>query len=85
MMNFNNDSKKILDIIKGGIDTTNKLISDGLASKEVSDYRYKICTSCPYFNKKFGTCYLCGCFMIAKTKVATASCPDTPSRWAIQI
>ena len=41
--------------------------------KQNSDFRMKICNTCPHYAAP--RCKLCGCFMIAKTKIPQASCP----------
>lgn len=75
-----------------------------LASKELADKRYALCTVCPYrrenikgFEEKFrkehskkkftvmdtdkawniekNKCNLCGCYMPAKVKIKSVSCP----------
>jgi len=43
--------------------------------KSISDARYEICSSCPELIKLTKQCKLCGCFMIAKTKIPHAACP----------
>ena len=52
---------------------------NGLASHfikaEISDERLNICKSCEEFEHTLSRCKKCGCFMIAKTKVARARCP----------
>lgn len=49
-------------------------VQEGVQSwKENSDFRMRICNTCPHY--KAPRCELCGCFMIAKTKIPQASCP----------
>ena len=49
-------------------------VQEGVQSwKENSDFRMRICTTCPHY--KAPRCELCGCFMIAKTKIPQARCP----------
>ena len=45
-----------------------------LSTKEASA-RLDICKQCERYFKYTSTCRECGCFMIIKTQVATASCP----------
>jgi hypothetical protein len=45
------------------------------ASEEEADKRYSICNGCPEFVSLTKQCKKCGCFMAAKTKIASASCP----------
>jgi len=37
--------------------------------------RMDICRGCEFFNASNQTCFKCGCYMNAKTKMATAHCP----------
>ena len=37
--------------------------------------RLEICNTCEFLIKKTTTCKKCGCFMVAKTKLANATCP----------
>lgn len=41
--------------------------------KQNADFRMKICNTCPHYAAP--RCKLCGCFMIAKTKIPQAKCP----------
>jgi hypothetical protein len=43
------------------------------SSEELSNKRYNICKTCSNF--KFGFCKKCGCLMVAKTKLLSATCP----------
>jgi hypothetical protein len=45
------------------------------ASEEEADRRYSICKGCPQLIKATKQCKKCGCFMVAKTKLAHAACP----------
>lgn len=45
------------------------------ASEEDANKRYSICQECPELIQLTKNCKKCGCFMIAKTKLAKASCP----------
>ncbi len=56
-----------------------KSISAHIATKEEATHRYAICNACTHFNHTMKTCGLCGCFMVAKTKLRGSSCPD--NRW----
>lgn len=51
-------------------------------NEEVRLLRFAICKSCDQLNTTLNTCKKCGCFMPAKTKFASASCPD--KRWSAQ-
>jgi len=49
-------------------------VSSGVQSwKQNADFRMRICNTCPHYNAP--RCKLCGCFMIAKTKIPQARCP----------
>ena len=49
-------------------------VSAGIQSwKQNADFRMKICNTCPHYAAP--RCKLCGCFMIAKTKIPQARCP----------
>ena len=45
------------------------------ASEEVANQRYQTCKSCPQFIHATKQCKKCGCFMVVKTKMITATCP----------
>ena len=48
------------------------------ASDEEKDRRYSICQDCPHLTVA-KTCTKCGCFMVAKTKLFNATCPE--NKW----
>jgi len=41
--------------------------------------RYAICQECPSFINLTKQCKKCGCFMVAKTAIKDATCPD--NKW----
>jgi hypothetical protein len=45
------------------------------------DERMAICHACPHFIKATTTCTRCGCFMAAKTYLASANCPI--NKWPV--
>ena len=45
--------------------------------------RIAICNSCPEYVKTTTQCRKCGCFMSAKTRLKTASCPI--GKWAKEL
>ena len=54
--------------------TFKQRVSEGVQSwKQNADFRMKICNTCPHYAAP--RCKLCGCFMIAKTKIPQAKCP----------
>lgn len=54
-----------------------------LAPAQIVNYRLDVCYKCPRIDDDFEQCTLCTCFIIAKTALATESCPDKPSRWGV--
>jgi hypothetical protein len=46
-----------------------------LADKTLISYRQSVCNSCEHLDKKFNRCKICGCFMWAKTRVVSMTCP----------
>jgi len=49
-------------------------VSQGVQNwKQDADFRMKICNTCPDYAAP--RCKLCGCFMVAKTKIPQARCP----------
>jgi hypothetical protein len=44
-----------------------------IATPETQGNRIALCRSCDHFKGQF--CAKCGCFMMAKTRMATARCP----------
>jgi len=48
-------------------------VSDGAKISKDADSRMAVCASCEFYVGS--RCQKCGCFMSAKTKMATAKCP----------
>ena len=46
-----------------------------LKDQDIIDKRVAICNDCEFLVKATGNCKKCGCFIKAKTKVATVACP----------
>jgi hypothetical protein len=46
-----------------------------VADSDVSNKRIAICAKCPQFIKDQNRCSLCGCFLKAKVKMISESCP----------
>tara|TARA_Y100000817_G_scaffold293553_1_gene266624 strand:+ start:4023 stop:4382 length:360 start_codon:yes stop_codon:yes gene_type:complete len=63
LRSIKNAGKKIL---KG-----EKLSADSI----VSEKRLEICNQCPKFIKEQGRCSLCGCFLKAKVRIVSETCP----------
>jgi hypothetical protein len=55
----------------------------GFADGDIQRNRMKICESCPHFLDD-KTCELCGCYLPAKTAVASEECPAKPPKWVKQ-
>lgn len=58
---------------------TARAVAEGFVAADVAAQRLAVCETCPNLAK--GRCTLCGCFMVAKTRLAGFTCPDTPPRW----
>ena len=48
---------------------------------EIAAKRLEACHRCPHFKPKTRQCGLCLCFVDAKSKLSTESCPD--HRWTL--
>ncbi len=46
------------------------------SEEELRKYRMSICSKCPFFAKKGKRCTRCGCFMMLKTTLKEAKCPE---------
>lgn len=66
--------KKAPNLLQNFKKTTQELLINGFAPKDLAEERLAICVKCEYLLPN-STCSLCGCFMQAKTKVAGAECP----------
>lgn len=66
------------NIVQNLKETTMDLVHGGFADGPVAEARLITCKACPHFIDD-SRCRLCGCYMIAKTKVALARCPE--NRW----
>ena len=42
---------------------------------EIANARYEMCKACPEFINITKQCKKCGCFMAAKTRLESATCP----------
>ncbi len=60
---------------------SNLLWGSDETTEEIAKERIAICMECPFFQKTFGRCKLCGCHMPAKVRTKKGRCPDIPSRW----
>lgn len=50
-------------------------------TKDVKDFRLKICSDCEHFKRISRQCGICSCFLDVKTIYADSECPDVPPRW----
>jgi hypothetical protein len=51
------------------------LNKDNYVEEEVANNRYSLCLECPELIELTKQCKKCGCFMAAKTKLKSATCP----------
>jgi hypothetical protein len=51
------------------------LDKENYIEEDLAKERFSICKVCPELIKLTTQCKKCGCFMAAKTKLKTASCP----------
>jgi len=51
------------------------LSSENRIDEETAKARMEICDQCPELIQLTKQCKQCGCFMVMKTKLATAECP----------
>jgi hypothetical protein len=49
---------------------------DIMADEKTANERMKICKSCEHFLKTTQQCGICRCFMVFKTKIKNADCPE---------
>ena len=63
-------AKQTADATKEYLENTNIKVSD-----EIREERFNICKSCEEFHKTTEFCRVCGCYMPAKTWIASTSCP----------
>lgn len=54
---------------------TNRLKNIIIYDQDIIDKRWSECEKCEFLIKPTNNCSQCGCFMKAKIRVATASCP----------
>ena len=54
---------------------TNRVKNVILHDQDIIDRRWAECEKCEFLIKPTNNCKKCGCFMKAKTRVATARCP----------
>ena len=79
---------KILEKMKQLAEEANKTIENAYAATQeilvpdhIAEERLNICLSCEKLYKPTKSCKLCGCFMVAKTKLAKQACPV--KKWTI--
>ena len=63
-----------------------KYVAEGAPNVSQEDYegRLDACAACPHLLKEKMRCGLCGCMLETKARWRTTTCPDNPTRWAIQ-
>ena len=73
--------QELLQKLKGLSDTVTDSIGDMAKGRPifcestVTNSRLQLCNSCPHFVKSTSQCKKCGCFMSAKTRLKSATCP----------
>ena len=60
---------------KSAVTPLSMLNPKNYGEKDIATERYNICLKCPELIKVTKQCRKCGCFMVAKTKLANATCP----------
>lgn len=81
MSNPNNITNELLQRLKNLSETVTDSFGEIAKGNSVfvesatQQSRIDICKSCEYFNSKTTQCRHCGCFMSAKTKLKSGSCP----------
>jgi len=82
------------NIVTGAVGLAKAAVGADAAPPEVVQQRRDLCRECPHASRNperahlpskglttLSTCALCGCFIAAKTKIASESCPADPPRW----
>jgi hypothetical protein len=79
------NSNEIKNELMGRLKTLSDTVTDSFGelakgksifvSSPIQESRISTCNSCEYFNDKTTQCRQCGCFMSAKTRLKTSSCP----------
>lgn len=67
-----NLAKFTFEVVKDAVSLSKPLF----VGKDIQEERLQKCNTCKYYEKKQKRCKLCGCFMEAKVKFASSSCPD---------
>lgn len=81
MSNSNEIKNELLQKLKTLSDTVTDSFGELAKGKSVfvnssiQNDRMSICNNCEYFNSKTTQCRQCGCFMSAKARLKTSSCP----------
>lgn len=79
------NSNEIKNELMGRLKNLSETITDSLGEiskgnsifvdSSIQESRMNTCKSCEYFNAKTTQCRHCGCFMSAKTRLKSGSCP----------
>ena len=81
MKNQNDIKNELMDKLKGLSENITDSIGELSKGKtifvesKVQEARMSTCRSCEDFNAKTTQCRRCGCFMSAKTRLKSGSCP----------
>ncbi len=76
-----NIRKEILSKLQGLSETITDSVAEMaqgksvLCSQDIINQRLAICNACPEYISMTSQCRKCGCFMSAKSRLTTASCP----------
>tara|TARA_R110000787_G_scaffold283427_1_gene396193 strand:- start:1278 stop:1601 length:324 start_codon:yes stop_codon:yes gene_type:complete len=64
-----------------------KYVKEGAPNVSEESYakRLEACGKCPFLIKEKMRCGKCGCLVEHKAKWKTTTCPDAPSKWAVEI
>jgi hypothetical protein len=71
-MNF---AEKLKARVESALQHASEEIKAVFAPSEVEEQRYNICLECEHLFTMTNQCKKCGCFVKAKTKLASAKCP----------
>lgn len=74
-------AERTQQVVSAAVETAREKYENLKVSDEQHEERYDICKRCPHFISVTTTCTKCGCFMAAKTYLATAECPV--GKWGV--
>ena len=87
-MAVNNNDKyqkppSMAKMLSNFVQASAKWLAKGAKIVKPEEYldRLSACKTCPNLIPEKMRCGLCGCFIEAKARMQTGTCPDKPSRW----